>query len=102
LLLLPRLRLLCRQRTDLARRIAALLDEMAAPAEGRSEHRDAAILLSLPGLGRKVAATMLSEASQAIAERDYHALRSYSGAAPITRQSGKKKIVIMRHGCNER
>lgn len=102
LLLLPRLRLLCRQRTDLARRIAALLDEMAAPAEGQSEHRDAAILLSLPGLGRKVAATMLSEASQAIAERDYHALRSYSGAAPITRQSGKKKIVLMRHGCNER
>jgi transposase len=102
LLLLPRLRLLHRQRTDLARRINALLDELASPAEGEQEHRDAAILLSLPGLGRKVAATMLSEAAQAIAERDYHALRCYSGAAPITRQSGKKKSVLMRRGCNER
>jgi transposase len=103
LLLAPRLRLLHQQRTDLARRIQVILDEMAAPVEGQScEHRDAAILLSLPGLGRKVAATMLSEASQAIAARDYHALRCYSGAAPITLQSGKKKTVLMRHGCNQR
>ena len=102
LLLLPRLRLLHQQRTHLARRISALLDELATPAEGRKEHRDAAILLSLPGLGRKIAATMLSEASQAIADRDYHALRCYSGAAPITRQSGKKKTVVMRRGVNER
>lgn len=103
LMLLPRLRLLHQQRTDLARRIGAILEQMASPAEGHpSEHRDAAILLSLPGLGRKIAATMLSEASQAIAERDYHALRSYSGVAPITKQSGKKKIVLMRHSCNLR
>jgi transposase len=110
LLLLPRLRLLHQQRNDLARRIDGLLQELAAPdtggqaiAEGQAqEHRDAAILLSLPGLGRKVAATMLSEASQAIAERDYHALRCYSGTAPITHQSGKKKSVMMRRGCNER
>ena len=102
LLLLPRLRLLHQQRADLGRRINAVLDELATPAEDKHEHRDAAILLSLPGLGRKIAATMLSEASQAIADRDYHALRCYSGAAPITRQSGKKKIVLMRRGINER
>ena len=102
LLLLPRLRLLHRQRTDLGRRINAMLDQLATPPDGQLEHRDAAILLSLPGLGRKIAATMLSEASQAIADRDYHALRCYSGAAPITRQSGKKKIVLMRRGINER
>jgi transposase len=103
LLLLPRLRLLHQQRADLVRRIQSILDEMAvAQPDQSNEHRDAAILLSLPGLGRKVAATMLSEASQAIAERDYHALRSYSGAAPVTHQSGKKKVVIMRHACNPR
>ena len=102
LLLLPHLRLLHQQRADLARRIDGLLEELASAQEGQSEHRDAAILLSLPGLGRKVAATMLGEAAQAIAERDYHALRCYSGAAPITRQSGKKKSVMMRRGCNER
>lgn len=102
LVLLPRLRLLHRQRTDLSRRIGALLDQLATPVEDPQEHRDAAILLSLPGLGRKIAATMLSEASQAIADRDYHALRCYSGTAPITRQSGKKKTVLMRRGVNQR
>jgi transposase len=103
LLLVPRLRLLHQQRADLVRRIQNILDEMAAAPESQSgEHRDAAILLSLPGLGRKIAATMLSEASQAIAQRDYHALRSYSGAAPVTHQSGKKKMVIMRQACNPR
>jgi transposase len=100
--LLPRLRLLHQQRTHLGRRIHALLEELATPAEGQQEHRDAAILLSLPGRGRKIAATMLSEAAQAIADRDYHALRCYSGAAPITHQSGKKKVVLMRRGANER
>jgi hypothetical protein len=49
-----------------------ILVELATSAQGQAEeHRDAAILLSLPGLGRKVGATMLSEASQAIADRDY-------------------------------
>src|SRR4051794_26056072 len=41
-------------------------------------------------------------ASQAIADRDYQALRSYTGVAPVTRQSGNKKIVVMRRGCNNR
>jgi transposase len=68
LMLIPRLRLLHQQRTDLARRIQTILDELAAPTEHTCEHRDAAILLSLPGLGRKTAATMLSEAAQAIAQ----------------------------------
>jgi transposase len=101
LLLLPRLRQLHQQRGDIGQRVEAVLQELAG-SEGEPEHRDAAILLSLPGVGRKVAATMLSEASQAIAERDYHGLRCYSGAAPVTRQSGKKMVVQMRHGCNER
>ena len=104
LLLLPRLRLLHQQRWEIAQRTQALLDQLTAPAQAGSpsEHRDAEILLSLPGVGRQVAATMLSEASQAIAERDYHALRCYAGAAPITQQSGKRMTVSMRRGCNER
>jgi transposase len=104
LLLLPRLRLLHQQRSEIARRVETLLAELAAPQDPAhpSEHRDAKVLLSLPGVGRQIAATMLSEASQAIAERDYHALRCYAGSAPITRQSGKRAIVLMRRGCNER
>jgi len=101
-LLLPRLRLLHQQQADVARRQEKLLQELATPAGETGEHRDAAILLSLPGAGRKVTATMLGEASQAIAERDYHALRCLAGCAPVTLQSGKKKIVLMRYSCNER
>jgi transposase len=105
LLLLPRLRLLQQQRAGIARKLDALLAQLAAPDQTDGEimeHRDAEVLLSLPGVGRQIAATMLSEASQALAERDYNGLRCYTGAAPITRQSGKKKVVLMRQGCNER
>jgi transposase len=101
LLLLPILRLLLQQKKSLERRIAALLEEMST--EGQfSEHRDVVVLLSLPGVGRVVSATMLAEASQPLVERDYHALRNYGGTAPITRRSGKGKSVLMRRSCNER
>lgn len=109
LLLLPRLRLIRKQRLDAAIRMETVLDELAATGFEREDDdpgperpSDVAVLRSLPGVGRIVAATLLSEASQAIADRDYEALRSYAGAAPVTRQSGNKKTVVMRRGCNNR
>jgi transposase len=101
LLLIPILRLLHKQRKEIANRIEGVLEEMAKPGQS-GEHRDVTLLLSMPGAGRVVAATMLAEASQALADRDYHALRSYSGVAPITRQSGKRRVVLMRQSCNQR
>ena len=104
-LLLPRLRLVHDQRADCGRHIEALLDRLAptGDAEGqRREHRDVQILRSLPGVGRVVAATMLAEASQPLAERNYHALRAHGGIAPVTKQSGKRARVMMRHGCDGR
>ena len=101
LLQLPLLRVLRQQKADVAGRIQKLLDQMSQ--EGQTgEHRDVTIILSLPGVGRVVAATMLAEASQPLAERDYHALRSYAGAAPVTHQSGKRRVVLMRKSCNPR
>jgi transposase len=107
LLLLPRLRLIRQQRLEIAARIEALLDELTearseADKQSQGHPTDVAILRSLPGVGRVIAATLMAEASQAIADRDYASLRSYSGVAPVTRQSGNKKIVIMRRGCNNR
>jgi transposase len=104
LLLLPQLRLFHRQRKQLAHDIQAILDQLAAPnSPGETVgHRDAALLLSLPGVGRVVAATMLAEAPQPLARRDYHALRAYAGVAPVTQQSGKTHHVQMRYGCNQR
>ncbi len=105
LLLLPHLRLLAQQRAALAGRIEAVLEELAAEPtlEGeKTQHRDVTILRSLPGAGRVVTATMLAEAAQALAEKDYHALRAYAGVAPLTRQSGKQRSVQMRYSCNAR
>jgi transposase len=101
LLLLPVLRLLHGQRKEIAKRMEAVLAEMQTQEQER-EHRDVTILRSMPGAGRVVTATMLAEASQAVAERDYRALRSYTGVAPVTKQSGKRSIVGMRRSCNPR
>lgn len=123
-LLLPRLELVRMQRRHLERRMEALLKQIPASAEPRTggdaaaaatsdepsgepagqkcEHRDAQLLLSLPGVGNKVAATMLVEATQALAERNYQALRALAGIAPVTSQSGKRTSVAMRQACNNR
>ncbi|WP_265518714.1 transposase [Nitratireductor luteus] len=47
------------------------------------------ILASLPGVGRIVLATLLAEAFDALQRRDYAALRSLAGVAPVTKRSGK-------------
>jgi transposase len=103
-MLLPRLRLLQQQRDTTAKCMQRILEELCvAPPEGEGrEHRDAEILLSLPGIGPVIAATMLAEASQPLRERDYQALRNYGGAAPVTRRSGKRQVIVMRYACNER
>jgi transposase len=102
LLLLPRLRLLHQQRKTAARRMQGLREELSAPESEGCGHRDAEILLSLPGVGPVVSATMRSEAAQPLRDRDYQALRMYAGAAPVTRQSGKRKVVVMRRACHPR
>jgi transposase len=105
LLLLPLLRSVHQQSSQVGKRVARMLAELSASpsSEGpASEHSDAAILLSLPGVGQSVSATMLAEATQPLAERDYHALRCYAGSAPVTRRSGKRALVVMRYGCNQR
>jgi hypothetical protein len=49
-----------------------------------------------------VAATIIAEACAALTERNYDALRAYAGIAPITKQSGKHRTVLMRYVCNGR
>lgn len=100
-LLLPRLHLVAEQRRTCEQRLERALDALAAHGEQQG-HRDVTILRSSPGVGSRVAATMLAEAAQLLATRDYHALRAYSGVAPVTRQSGKRRVVGMRYACNLR
>ena len=68
----------------------------------RPEHRDVEILRSLPGIGRLNLATLLSEASGPLSRRDYQALRTLSGVAPVTKRSGKSHVVVMRYASHVR
>ncbi len=105
-MLIEQLQLLHRQHRDctawIARTLARLRDEESDQPEQPRQHRDAEILLSMPGVGKLVAATVLSEASRAVATRDYQLIRALSGVAPVTRASGKRRLVLMRRACNPR
>jgi transposase len=66
------------------------------------EQHDAAILRTLPGVGRIVLATLLAEAHHAIQRQGYHALRTLCGVAPVTKRSRKSCRVETRQACSER
>ena len=104
--LVPQLRLIHEQRMTAERQIDRLIERLAAPETTDSEqreHPDVEILLSLPGVGRMVAATMLTEAVGPLADRDYGTLRAYTGAAPVTKRSGKRAFFVhMRYACKRR
>lgn len=106
--LAARLRLVNLQLRDAHQRLDKLTNELAAEStkEGSpgqaNEQCDVEILRSLPGVGRIVLATLLAEASQLLASRDYHALRTLVGVAPITRRSGKRTVIVMRYACHPR
>ena len=100
-LLLPCLRILAEQLRACAQQISALLSTLAED-KAETGPSDVAIVQSLPGVGRKITAWLFAEAAQPLAERDYQVLRTHGGVAPVTRQSGKRRQVVMRRGCNKR
>jgi transposase len=102
---LPRLQLVARQRRDAERHLTRLLDALEAelpPAGDQRKHSDVAIVRSMPGIGTRVAARMLAEASQPLVDRAYHVVRTWMGIAPVTKRSGGRRrgIVTMRYACN--
>jgi transposase len=104
--LAARARLLNAQLKEAQRRLDELCGAIEAAAETAPgqicEQRDVAILRSFPGLGRITLASLLAEASEPLRLRHYHALRCLSGAAPVTRRSGKTCFVVRRRACNKR
>jgi transposase len=64
--------------------------------------QDVLILRSMPGIGRINLAALLCEASGPLGSRDYQALRTLCGAAPVTKRSGKSRIVVMRYAAHVR
>jgi transposase len=110
-LLLPQIRLLSRQIKETHDQIDALCEQLAGPQTiepGESvpgqttEQRDVTILRSVPGVGRIVGATLLAEAPEPLQRRDYHAIRTLGGQAPVTKRSGKSCFVQRRLACNKR
>jgi len=100
--LLPCLRVLPEQLRVCAQQVQALLNTVAEEPGKDGGPSDVAIVQSLPGVGRKITAWLFAEAAQPLAERDYQVLRTHGGVAPVTRQSGKRRQVVMRRGCNPR
>lgn len=103
--LIARIRLVNRQLDQAHRRIDVLTTHLIPDEEqqpGQTKQHDVNILASLPGVGRIVLATLLAEAFDALQRRDYAALRSLTGVAPVTKRSGKSCIVVRRQACHDR
>lgn len=103
--LIARIRLINRQISDAHQHIDRIIAQLGSNEEaqpGQPKQRDADILASSPGIGRIVLATLLADATDALQRRDYHALRCLTGVAPVTRRSGKSRIVLRRYACHRR
>ena len=67
------------------------------------KHPDAEILRSLPGLGVVLGARVLGEfGDDPTRFADAASRRAYAGSAPITRASGKARLVLVRRARNKR
>lgn len=89
---LEALQALCSSIRTLERAISCQLDE----------HPDAAIFLSLPHSGKVNAAQMLAEWGDCRqAYETAEAVAALAGMTPVTRASGKHKVVAFRWACNK-
>nr|WP_238362400.1 IS110 family transposase [Actinopolymorpha pittospori] len=86
--------------SELSRQIQTLEGEVEA---GFGRHPDAEIYLSQPGLGMTLGARVLAEfGDDPHRYTDARARKNYSGMAPVTKASGKKRVVLARHARNRR
>ena len=77
------------------------LGEVVASYFGR--HRDAEVYASQPGLGVILGARVLAEfGDDRTRFADAKARKNYAGTSPITRASGRKKLVLARYARNTR
>jgi transposase len=78
-------------------------DLETAAVESFSQHPDAGIITSFPGIGALTGARVLAEIGDDRSRfQDARGLKAYAGAAPVTRASGKARSVTRRHVKNNR
>jgi transposase len=84
------------------------LNEQVTVLQGQVEayfgqHPDAEIIMSQPGLGPVLGARVLAESGDDPARyASAKARKNYAGTSPITRASGKRKVVAARYVHNDR
>jgi transposase len=77
------------------------MEEQVAAHFGR--HPEVEIYRSQPGLGQILGARVLAEfGDDPTRYADARSRKNYAGTSPITRQSGKKKLVVARYVHNDR
>jgi hypothetical protein len=85
---------------ELNTQIASLEVQLADRFE---QHPDAKIIRSLPGLGMTLGARVLGEfGDDPNRYEDSKSRKNYSGMSPITKASGKHKVVLARYARNRR
>jgi transposase len=88
--------------------VITVLNEQVKALQGQVEehfgrHPDAEIYLSQPGMGKILGARVLGEfGDDPDRYRDGKARRNYAATSPLTRASGKKKVVAARFVHNDR
>src|SRR5215468_3937661 len=103
--LIARLRVVNRELREAEHRldkICTAIGQAEASSGDCLRRGDIMILKSMPGIGRINLAALISEGSGPLSRRDYPALRTLCGAAPVTKRSGKSCIVIMRYAAHVR
>jgi transposase len=85
---------------ELNTQIARLEEQLA---EGFEKHPDAKVVRSLPGLGTILSARVLGEfGDDPNRYADAKARKNYAGTSPITKASGKSRVVLARYARNRR
>jgi transposase len=88
--------------------VLSTLNEQVKVLQGQvdayfGQHPDAEIILSQPGLGPILGARVLAEfGDDPDRYTDAKSRKNYAGTSPITRASGKKKVVLARYVHNDR
>ena len=92
-LLLPQLLLVRQHRRDSDQLLERWFKQQRTTDE---PFTDSAILASFPGVGAFVLASVLCYANDPVRLRNLQAFRSLGGIAPVTKQSGKRRQVLLR------
>jgi hypothetical protein len=93
--------------SSIVRTIAAMTTEIneleGALSMGFEQHPSAKIVRSLPGMGTVLGARVLGEfGDDPNRYCDAQSRKNYAGTSPVTRASGKSRVVLARHSRNRR